>query len=474
MVFSSLVFLYAFLPLLLLCYYLLSFKNLKVQNGILVIFSLLFYSFGEPIYVFVMIGLVAADYLFGLLVAKARAKTDHMRKTALVLAVIFNLSVLGFFKYTNFALSNLNAAFGLSIPLLNVVMPIGISFFTFQAMSYVIDVYRGTAKCQRSPLKLLLYVSFFPQLIAGPIVRYHDIDAQLSERTVSAAQINDGIFRFAVGLGKKILIADLCASASEALLAESDAGVMVLAKWAGVLFFMFQIYYDFSGYSDMAVGLGKLFGFTFLENFDYPYLSSSITEFWRRWHISLGTWFREYVYIPMGGNRVDRKWKLFRNLFVVWFLTGFWHGANWNFILWGLYNFLLLVLEKAFLSRWLERIPAFFRHLYSLVAILFGWAIFLFEDHTFSELGKLFGIGASGFTDVFTNSILLGNCVLLAAAALLSFPVIPAIGRRLSRSMELRPAEERIIRTVLAVLLIAFSTVRMVGSTYSPFLYFRF
>ena len=470
MVFSSLIFVYGFLPPLFLVYFLCR-NDLRLCNGVLIVFSLLFYSFGEPRYVFLMTALVAADYVFGLLCARSRGGTEKKRKAFLVFAILVNLSLLGFFKYTDFVTANLNVLFGWHLPLLRIAMPIGISFFTFQAMSYVIDCYRGTAAPQRSFFRLLLYVSFFPQLIAGPIVRYHDIEKQLTEREITLSGVNDGIFRFAVGLGKKLLLADLCAAASDALLAEGEGGYFVLAKWMGVLFFMFQIYFDFSGYSDMAIGLGKLFGFTFPENFDHPYASASITEFWRRWHISLSSWFRDYVYIPLGGNRVG-KWRMFCNLFAVWFLTGLWHGANWNFILWGLYNLVLLLLEKAFLGKLLERLPALFRHMYSLFFILFGWAIFLFENDTFAELAKLFGAGAAGFTDVFTNSILLGNCFLLVAALFFSLPLVPAAARALSGVIS--PDAERVIRTLTAAALIVLATFRMVGATYSPFLYFRF
>ncbi|MBQ7932140.1 MAG: MBOAT family protein [Clostridia bacterium] len=325
MVFSNLFFLYGFMPVLLLAYFII--KNDAWRRGVLVAFSLFFYAWGEPVYVFLMIGMVLADYIFGLLID--RCISVAWKSFWLVLAVISNLAVLGFYKDLGFFTETVNTVFSVTIPVVQLVMPIGISFFTFQTLSYVIDVYREDTEVQKSFFRLLLYVSFFPQLIAGPIVRYKDIEAQLANRQVTVPQFNDGLFRFAVGLGKKVLIANCCDTVVTQLYSLSE--ITFAGRWAGALFFTLQLYFDFSGYSDMAIGLGKMFGFSFRENFNYPLISRSATEFWRRWHMSLGTFFRDYVYIPLGGNRHDHQ----RNIMVVWFLTGMWHGASWNFILWG-------------------------------------------------------------------------------------------------------------------------------------------
>ena len=466
MVFSNLFFLYVFLPLLFAAYYII--KNDAYRRGILVAFSLLFYAWGEPVCVFLMIGLVAADYLFGRLIGATRVQSQ--RKLWLTLALISNLGVLGFYKYLGFLIETLNAVFNVTIPMVNVTMPIGISFFTFQTMSYVIDVYREDAEVQKSYFRLLLYVSFFPQLIAGPIVRYKDIEAQLDSRTVSVSEINEGLLRFSRGLAKKVLIADSCATVISSLYGLSE--VTLLSRWAGAVFFTLQLYFDFSGYSDMAIGLGRMFGFRFLENFDYPLVSRNATEFWRRWHMSLGTFFRDYVYIPLGGNRHDQQ----RNILVVWFLTGLWHGASWNFILWGLYYAFLLMFEKSVLLPWFKRVPKLAAdivgHVYTVFITVFGFAIFYFDKGLFRNLGYLFGIGTSSGTDIFTESILLDNVILLAVAVLFSIPVVPWFWKKVSGKLPY--TAERILKTAAVLVLVSASTVRMVGNTYSPFLYFRF
>ncbi len=466
MVFSNLFFLYVFLPLLFAAYFII--KNDAYRRGVLVAFSLLFYAWGEPVCVFLMIGLVAADYLFGRLIGATRVQS--VRKLWLTLAIVSNLGVLGFYKYLGFIIETLNAVFNVSIPMVNVTMPIGISFFTFQTMSYVIDVYREDAEVQKSFFRLLLYVSFFPQLIAGPIVRYKDIEAQLDSRSVSVSEFNEGLFRFARGLAKKALIADSCATVISSLYALTD--VTLLSRWAGAVFFTLQLYFDFSGYSDMAIGLGRMFGFRFLENFDYPLISTSATEFWRRWHISLGTFFRDYVYIPLGGNRHDQQ----RNILVVWFLTGLWHGAAWNFILWGLYYAFLLMFEKRVLLGWFKRIPKLaadiIGHVYTVFITVFGFAIFYFDKGLLKNLGYLFGIGTAYGTDIFTESILLDNILLLAAAVFFAIPVIPKLWERVKDRIPY--TAERILKTAVVVVLIGAATVRLVGNSYSPFLYFRF
>ena len=466
MVFSNLFFLYVFLPLLFLAYFVI--KNNAYRRGVLVAFSLLFYAWGEPVCVFLMIGLVGADYLFGRLIGATRIQSR--RKLWLTLAIVSNLGVLGFYKYLGFFIETLNAVFNVTIPAVSVTMPIGISFFTFQTMSYVIDVYREDADVQKSFFRLLLYVSFFPQLIAGPIVRYKDIEAQLDSRSVSVSEFNEGLFRFSRGLAKKALIADSCATVITSLYGLTD--VTLLSRWGGAVFFTLQLYFDFSGYSDMAIGLGRMFGFRFLENFDYPLISKSATEFWRRWHMSLGTFFRDYVYIPLGGNRHDQQ----RNILVVWFLTGLWHGAAWNFILWGLYYAFLLMFEKRALLNWFKRIPKLAAdivgHVYTVVITVFGFAIFYFDKGLFRSLGYLFGIGTASATDFFTESILLDNILLLAAAVFFSIPVIPRLWDRVKDKIPY--TAERILKTAVVVVLIGAATVRLVGNSYSPFLYFRF
>lgn len=468
MVFSNIFFLYVFLPALFLAYFVI--KNDAYRRAVLIAFSLVFYAWGEPVYVFLMIGLVLADYIFGLLIAKTRQV--WLRKFWLVIAIVSNLSILGVYKYLGFFTETLNLIFNVTIPVVKLSMPIGISFFTFQTMSYVIDVYRGDADVQKSFFRLLLYVSFFPQLVAGPIVRYKDIEMQLYDRQVSFEKLNDGMFRFSVGLVKKVLIADCCDTAITALLSLSD--VTFAGRWAAALFFTLQLYFDFSGYSDMAIGLGRMFGFEFLENFNYPLVSRSATEFWRRWHMSLGSFFRDYVYIPLGGNRHDQQ----RNILVVWFLTGLWHGAAWNFILWGLYYGFLLMWEKKHYLKQIERMPKavsfVISHIYTIFITVFGFAIFYFEKDLFKNLGYLFGIGCKSVSDIFTTSIVMDNVLLLTAACLFSAPVVPALWKWLKEHTKISYTAERIIKTVCVIAFVAVSTIRLVGDTYSAFLYFRF
>ena len=468
MVFSNLFFLYIFLPALFLAYFII--KNDTYRRGVLVAFSLFFYAWGEPVYVFLMIGMVLADYIFGLLIHKCISVT--WKSCWLVLAIITNLSILGLYKYLGFFTDTINTIFNVTIPAMDLVMPIGISFFTFQTMSYVIDVYREDADVQKSFFRLLLYVSFFPQLIAGPIVRYKDIEAQLDNRHVSLADFNDGLYRFSIGLGKKVLIANSCDTVVTQLYSLTE--VTLAGRWAGALFFTLQLYFDFSGYSDMAIGLGKMFGFRFLENFNYPLISRSATEFWRRWHMSLGTFFRDYVYIPLGGNRHDHQ----RNIMITWFLTGMWHGASWNFILWGVYYGVLLMWEKKFFLAALEKMakPVSFviSHAYALFVAVFGFAIFYFDNGLWKNLGYLFGIGVSGVNNIFTTSVVMENIVLLIAALILAVPVYPAAGKFLTEKCRLPYGVQRILKTVATIALISVCTVRLVGNSHNPFLYFRF
>ena len=468
MVFSNLLFLYIFMPALFLAYFVV--KNNTWRRSVLLAFSLLFYAWGEPVAIFLMIGLVLGDYLFGRLID--HVYTAQAKKIWLVIAIAFNLSILGVYKYLGFFTETFNTIFRAQIPVLSLTMPIGISFFTFQTMSYVIDVYRDDAKVQKSFFTLLLYVSFFPQLIAGPIVRYKDIEEQLADRRVDLRDFNDGLFRFSVGLAKKVLIADCCDTVVTSLYGLAD--VTFVSRWAGALFFTLQLYFDFSGYSDMAIGLGKMFGFRFRENFNYPLISTSATEFWRRWHMSLGTFFRDYVYIPLGGNRHDQQ----RNILVVWFLTGMWHGASWNFILWGLYYAVLLMWEKSTLLNTFKKMPkaASFvvSHAYTLFITVFGFAIFYFDKNLLKNLGYLFGFGCTGITDIFTNSVVFDNILLLAIALFFSAPVIPTLWNKLRERGAVPYTAERILKTVVTLAFVTLASIRLVGNSYSAFLYFRF
>ena len=458
MLFSSLEFLYLFLPLSLLLYFV---CPMRWRNAVLFGVSLIFYGTGEPIYVFLMVLTVAADYGFGLVLMR-RMRRGGPGKGVLVGAIVFNLALLGFFKYYDFLAGTVG------LPTLGITLPIGISFYTFQALSYVIDVYRGEVAAQRSFVAFGTYVSLFPQLIAGPIVRYSEIDEQLSSRTHSVEKIASGISVFCVGLSKKVLLANSAGELMESLGSYGTAET-VLGGWLWLLLYAAQIYFDFSGYSDMAIGLGRLFGFEFPENFRYPYTAKSITEFWRRWHITLSSWFREYVYIPLGGNRKGRL-RTYRNLLITWALTGLWHGAAWNFLGWGLYFFVLLALEKAFLQKRLERLPSLFRHGYALFFILLGWYLFA-AGGAAPEVGVLFGIGAEGIWS---------GTALYELARNLPFLTMLAVGctrlpKRLYEGLARRcPRTALVARNLLCLGALILCTAYLVDSGYNPFLYFRF
>ena len=466
MVFSSTIFLCIFLPIVLLGYYICPKKG---RNLFLLIASLVFYAWGEPKYVLLMMLSITINYVFGLLIEKNRQNTRRL-KLMLVLSVVIDLALLCFFKYTDFVISNINAAFDTGFDLLKLALPIGISFYTFQAMSYTIDVYRGDVKVQRNIIDFGMYISMFPQLIAGPIVRYADVEGQLRERSVTMQDLSEGAMRFIVGLGKKVLLANqIGALWSEiyALGGHSSA----LTAWIGAVAFTFQIYFDFSGYSDMAIGLGRMFGFKFPENFRYPYQSVSITDFWRRWHITLSTWFREYLYIPLGGNRRGLARQAL-NLFIVWTLTGFWHGAGWNFILWGLYYFVILLLEKLFMLKALDKAPKLLRHIYSLLLIVIGWVIFACDDITvlLPYLGSMFGAnGALGGMDLYW---LTTKAVLLVICAIASTELPKKLMSSCTGSLGEKPAFA--VKAVPALLLLGLSMVFLIGDSYNPFLYFRF
>ncbi|MDL2233219.1 MBOAT family protein [Ruminococcaceae bacterium OttesenSCG-928-L11] len=471
MVFSSLTFLFLFFPLVLLVYFL---APRKLRNLILFVFSLMFYAWGEPIYVVLMLFSTVLDYTTGYFVDKYRG--SNKAKWALLCSVVVNLSLLCVFKYSDFIIANVNALAGTSIPQPNLPLPIGISFYTFQTMSYTIDVYRGDAKMQRNIISFGAYVALFPQLIAGPIVRFSTVAEQLDERRENVDQFSLGIRRFVTGLGKKVLLANNIGMVWSHFSQLGASDMSVLGAWLGIIAFAFQIYFDFSGYSDMAIGLGHMFGFTFLENFEYPYISKSITEFWRRWHISLGTWFREYVYIPLGGNRKGLGRQLL-NIGVVWLLTGIWHGASWNFVAWGAYYCVLLVLEKLFLLRLLKKAPAIVSHLYTLLCVLFGWVLFAFDSFPqgFQYLRWMFGGQGIPFANNQALFALTSNLIMLGILVLASTP-LPA---RLARLAEDKLASgSAILQTAVGNLVIVgiffFCVAYLVDSTYNPFLYFRF
>lgn len=466
MLFSSIPFLYYFLPCVLLLYFL---APKKLKNAVLLLSSLVFYAWGEPIYVLLMIFSVVSGYILGLLIEKFREK--RLGKVFLIVSVVISLGLLGYFKYADFFIANFNAVFGLSVPLLRIALPIGISFYTFQLLSYTIDVYRGTVAAQRNFITLAAYIALFPQLIAGPIVRYADVAAQLTSRTHSFDKIALGIRRFVLGLAKKILIANALGELCDIFRASGDKSV--LFYWLYAVAFTLHIYFDFSGYSDMAIGLGKIFGFDFMENFRFPYISASITEFWRRWHISLGSWFRDYVYIPLGGNRVGKaKW--LRNIFIVWLLTGFWHGAAWNFIVWGLLFAVLLVVEKLWLQRPLQKTKVI-KHIHVLLIVILSFVIFNATDmrQALSDLGAMFGAGSIPFYSAEWSYYLRSYAVILGLAVLGATPLpqklLAAVRRRKAGETLLNIAEP----IVLAVLLLVM-TAYLVDGSFNPFLYFRF
>ncbi len=471
MVFSSLLFLFRFLPIVMILYFILP---RKFRNALLFISSLIFYAWGEPVYVTLMIFSTVVDYTHGVLVNRFKNQ-GKMRAARCVVAssMIINLALLGFFKYSDFFILNINNIFGTGIPLLNLPLPIGISFYTFQTMSYTVDVYRGDAKVQRNIISFGAYVALFPQLIAGPIVQFKTIADQLDNRRENFDDFSEGVTRFMTGLGKKVLLANNAGIIWDTVLASNLDTLPVLSAWIGILAYSFQIYFDFSGYSDMAIGLGRMFGFKFLENFNYPYMSKSITEFWRRWHISLGSWFRDYVYIPLGGNRKGPARHII-NICIVWLLTGFWHGANWNFILWGVYFGALLIIEKFFLLKLLKKLPAFVSHIYTLFFVVISWAIFAIED--MGVLGKYLAamFGASGsLADNTSMYLLLTNAVLFVILAFAATPAPKMLAGRLLNKLG-ENVSGTVIKNVVFVAILVLSTAYLVDASYNPFLYFRF
>lgn len=468
MLFSSIVFLFTFLPVTLLVYHLVPGK---MKNIVLLICSLVFYAWGEPVYVILMILSILFNYVSGIDIER-NLENPFKAKQSLVIAVGVNLCILGFFKYYGFLIESLNAVLPVELPYKELALPIGISFYTFQTLSYIIDVYRGKVQVQRNLISFGVYVTMFPQLIAGPIVKYSDVERQLREREITMEKFGDGAIYFVRGLAKKVLIANMTGMVFTKVSAMAFSDMSVLIAWIGCIAYTFQIYFDFSGYSDMAVGLGKMLGFEFMKNFDYPYLSKSITEFWRRWHISLGTWFREYVYIPLGGNRKGTE-RTIINLMIVWFLTGLWHGASWNFVMWGVYYGVLLIIEKFVIGERLEKIPGIFRHLYSLLFVMIGWVFFFSPTLGFAckYLGVMFGIGAKTAVDSMGIYLLVTNFALFLIAAVGSTAKVHEIFNRIVYGGHKARA---VFACAVYGGMFLLSVAYLVTETYNPFLYFRF
>ncbi len=474
MLFSSSIFIFAYIPAVLFIYFALL-RNIKIKNIFLVIVSLLFYAWGEPKFIFIMLLSIMFNYLFGVLADKYR--DDKLKAKIIIgLMVLFNLTILFIFKYLMFAVSSINqlASTNLSVP--EISLPIGISFFTFQAISYVIDVYRKNGEVQKNPLNVALYISFFPQLIAGPIVRYETIAEQIKSRRESWDDFSKGVCRFIIGMGKKVLLANSFAIFADKAFNSNLSNLSIIMAWLGIISYAFQIYYDFSGYSDMAIGLGKMFGFHFNENFNYPYISKSVSEFWRRWHISLGSWFRDYVYIPLGGSRVKNKSRLIFNLFVVWLLTGVWHGANWTFIVWGLYYFILLTAEKLFGFEHKFKNFTLIKWMYTFFSVLIGWVLFRSNDinSAFTYIKSMFGLNGNALTDRFIPSNFEGTVVFFIAAVIFCAPVSSYV-KNLVRKYNLENSS--LYSTFYILFFIAIYSISLsyiVKGTYNPFIYFNF
>ena len=482
MLFSSISFLYYFFAIVLAVYFVLPFKiklfkkkdgecyYFEAKNFVLLIASLFFYFYGEPIYTILMISTILVNYIAGLLVDKFRGTI--WSKITLWISVILSLGSLGFFKYSDFFIKNINGAFNTGISLLNLALPIGISFYTFQILSYTIDVYRGEAKVQKSFIRLATYVSLFPQLIAGPIVRYTTVEEELSERNHSYEDFSSGITRFVIGLSKKVLIADTIGGFITAFRASDDKSIAFY--WLFAIAVSLQLYFDFSGYSDMAIGLGRMFGFKFLENFNYPFISKSVAEFWRRWHMSLGSWFRDYVYIPLGGNRVS-KCRWFFNILAVWFLTGFWHGADWTFIVWGLYFALFLLMEKLFLNKFFAKIPKIFSHIYVIFTILISFVIFHGDgmNGAIRDISSMFGAFDLPVWSADTAYYLWGYIFVFIFAIIGATPMIKNTVLKI-KSSAIGNKIINVIEPIFVVSMLLIVTSYFVDGSFSPFLYFRF
>ena len=463
MLFTNISFLYYFLPALIIIYFIMP---KKIKNIILFLASMIFYFYVEPKYILLMILEILIAYIGGILIKK------YKNKKMLFGIIIIHIIFLCFFKYTDFIIGNINNIFNANFKLLNLALPIGISFYTFQIISYEIDVYRGKVDVQRNFLKLATYVSLFPQLIAGPIVRYETIENELDNRTHSFEKFSYGVERFVIGLAKKVLIANQLGQLCKVFTETNEK--TILFYWIFAVGYMLQIYFDFSAYSDMAIGLGKMFGFDFLENFDYPYISKSITEFWRRWHISLGTWFKDYVYIPLGGSKEGTK-KLVRNILIVWALTGIWHGASWNFVIWGLYFGIILLIEKLFLKKYLEKLPGFIQRIYVLFIVMISFIIFNANNmkDAWSNIIGLFGVNGEKLINKFTIYYLKNYFVVIIIAIIASTPIIKNLIKKLKQNKKINKIIN-ILEPILIVFILIIITSYAVDNSYNPFLYFRF
>ena len=485
MLFNSITFLWLFLPVLLALYYSIGKIFPKTKNYILLIFSLIFYAWGEPIYVLLMIVSIVVNYVFGLLIDRARKKRKKKQKVLwLVLDIVFNVGLLGHFKYFNFLVANVNSVFGAgTLTIGEIALPIGISFYTFQVMSYVIDLYRGEIKVQKNLSKLALYVSFFPQLIAGPIVKYHDIDKALSSRKETTEKFAYGVKRFIYGLAKKVLIADVMAAVVDTIFVP-NAGAMGLTQpvaWLGAICYALQIFFDFSGYSDMAIGLGSMFGFKFMENFNLPYISGSITEFWRRWHISLSTWFKEYIYIPLGGNRKG-KTRTYINLWIVFLVTGIWHGAAWVFIVWGIFHGFFIFIERLGLKKILDKLYVL-NHVYAMLVVLAGWVIFRAPDLRYAlHYLKVMILGAPADTiPIQLYTVVNHRTIITIIVGILFCGIIQTILHKISESKKCKKKYLKVscfcvryVEPFVLLALLALCVMAIVSNTYTSFIYFRF
>ena len=468
MVFSSIIFMFTFLPLSLLMYYIMP-KGMK--NLILLLISLIFYAWGEPIYVLLMVFTIIFDYIMARLINKSRNEKIKF-KIIFIFTLFINILILGFFKYYGFLIDNINNIFNLSIKYKQLALPVGISFYTFQTLSYIVDVYLDKVRVQKNIVSFALYVTMFPQLVAGPIVKYSDIDYQLDNRKESFNKFGYGVERFLRGLAKKVLLANNIGIVWTTIQGMDINNISVLTSWIGIIAYTFQIYFDFSGYSDMAIGLGKMFGFDFIENFNYPYISKSVTEFWRRWHISLGTWFREYIYIPLGGNRTSTL-KHIRNLFVVWLFTGLWHGASWNFVVWGLYYGFILLMEKMVLNKVLIKLPNFIKHIYTMILVIIGWVFFGSTSLSVAidYIKVMFGISGNQLIDSAALYYLYTNIKLFIILGICATPIISIIFNKI---IDIGEKKGIVFAVIVNIMIIILSTAYLVNETYNPFLYFRF
>lgn len=468
MVFSSLTFLFVFLPIVLLIYYI---SPRPLKNFVILLFSLIFYAWGEPKFIFLIILSILINYIGALQIVKNSSDTEK-RKFIFITLLLIDISILFFFKYYGFIISSIGSLFGIDLVIRDIPLPLGISFYTFQQISYIIDVYTKKTKVQKNLINFAAYITMFPQLIAGPIVKYNDIESQLKNRNENLTQFSSGVHRFIIGLGKKVLLANSIGAIWSEIKVIPLNEISILTSWIGIIAFALQIYFDFSGYSDMAIGLAKMFGFEFLENFNYPYISKSVTEFWRRWHISVGTWFREYLYIPLGGNKKGNLIQI-RNLFVVWFTTGLWHGASFNFIAWGIYFGVILFIEKIIFKNILNKLPSFLCHIYILILVLIGWVIF--DMNTLSSameyISIMFGLSNNLVVDKLSLFILSNNIVILLIGIICSTTLLPNVFKKLRCSLK-----KSNIFIIISMYLIIFilSISYLVGESFNPFLYFRF